>query len=164
MSNATLTNFSFVEKQSIVTREQGVSEKTGRPLARLEYSVSNGLLMGKGTLAPATALKKYLKANGGEEQAKGKAFEGVKVQQQQTFNRFTDRMMNKAKEDLAQGKMQAHTCLAQMEGDTVTGYVFKVKVAGKALKRAKFAEALTTAGIEGQRFDDLMAAYDKGQA
>jgi hypothetical protein len=37
-------------------------------------------------------------------------------------------------------------------------------VAGKALKRAKFAEALTTAGIEGQRFDDLMAAYDKNQA
>jgi hypothetical protein len=164
MSNATLTNFSFVEEQSIVTREQGVSEKTGRPLARLEYTVSNGLLMGKGTLAPATALKKYLKANGGEDQAKGKAFEGVRVQQQHAFNKFTDKVMNQAKDDISSGKMQAHTCLVQMEGKAVTGYVFKVKVAGKALKRAKFAEALTNAGVEGQRFDDLMAAYDKNQA
>lgn len=164
MSNAIIKPFSFVEKQSIVTREAGVSEKTGRPLAKLEYHVQKGMLLGKGTLAPATALKKYLKANGGEANAVGKAFEQEKVLQQHAFNKFTDQTMNQAKDDISSGKMQAHTCLVQMEGAAVTGYIFKVKVAGKALKRAKFAEALKAAGIEGQRFDDLMGAFDKNQA
>lgn len=163
MSKA-IANFSFVEKESIVTRDAGVSQKTGRPLAKLEYTVTNGLLMGKGTLAPSTALKQYLKTHGGEEQSKGKAFEQVRVEQQQRFNSATSKVMDTAKDALAQGKMQAHTCLVKMEGSEVSEYIFKVKVAGKALKRAKFAEALSTAGITGERFDTLMAAFDKNQS
>lgn len=159
-----LAPFSFVEKQSIVTREAGVSEKTGRPLAKLEYVVQEGMLLGNGKLAPATALKQYLKGNGGEAHAIGKAFEATRVKQQQRFNVFTGKTMDTAKEAIVQGTMQAQTCLVKLEGSTVTEYIFKVKVAGKALKRAKFAEALSTAGIEGKRYDDLMAAFDKNQS
>ena len=166
MSNAIAERFALKDGESIVTRDAGTTTKTGRPLARLAYEVQGGILLGKGRLAPQSALRAYSKQVGAE--LIGKELAKVRVAQQREFDKLADKTMESAREAITNGSMQTDTCLikTEMVGDkpVITGYVFKVKVAGTAMKREAFAESLRKVGITGERFDTLMTAWDKTQS
>jgi hypothetical protein len=135
--------FTFVEGESVVTREAGISEKTGKPLAKREYAVSNGVLMANGRLAPSSALKKMT-------DSKGKELAAIQVQQVKAFSTFTQGRMTEAVNRITAGEMQATQCLIKLEEDGVTPaeYVFRIKTAGIGLQKAKLEKELTDKGLD----------------
>jgi hypothetical protein len=135
--------FTFVEGESVVTREAGISEKTGKPLAKREYAVSQGILMANGRLAPSSALKKMT-------DAKGKELASIQVQQVRAFSNFTQGRMTEAVNRITAGEMQATQCLVKLDedGKTPAEYVFRIKTAGVGLQKAKLEKELTDKGLD----------------
>ena len=137
--------FTFVEGESVITREAGISEKTGKALAKREYGVSEGILMANGRLAPSSALKKMT-------DAKGKELASIQVQQVQKFSNFTQGRMTEAVNRITAGEMQATQCLVKLQDDGVTPaeFVFRVKTAGIGLQKAKLEKELTDKGLDAE--------------
>ena len=135
--------FTFVEGESVVTREAGISEKTGKPLAKREYVVSEGVLMANGRLAPSSALKKMT-------DAKGKELASIQVQQVRAFSTFTQGRMTEAVNRITAGEMQATQCLVKLQDDGTTPaeFIFRVKTAGIGLQKAKLEKELTDKGLD----------------
>jgi len=137
--------FTFVEGESVITREAGISEKTGKPLAKREYIVDQGILMANGRLAPSSALKKMT-------DTKGKELASIQVQQVKAFSTFTQGRMTEAVNRITAGEMQATQCLIKLEEDGVTPaeYVFRIKTAGIGLQKAKLEKELTDKGLDAE--------------
>ena len=146
MSNSTLTKIhNFTEGESIVTREAGISEKTGKALAKREYAVSNGILMANGRLAPNSALKSL-------SGLKGKELADLQVSQVKRFGILTTDFMGRATDEIKAGEMQAAQCLVKLQDDgkTPAEYIFRIKTAGIGLQKAKLEKELTDKGLDAE--------------